>query len=208
MSDAPVDNLPDSYDMPLDPPVVVKGVTYDVLHLQEPRAQQVRQAEQKLDANLSEASITDYYIALIQSVAKVPPVVVEALSVRQFGEAYGFLERFIADNPYGDIEQEDVPPDTFEMPLDPPLAWNGGEIHALTLREPTTGELRRARGFKRAGITPYSERTYGMELLTMVTGVNAAVIHGLRIRDYTRASRHLALFIIAGRRAGSRSPSS
>ena len=198
----------DTLVIPLDPPITVKGGEWAQITLVEPRAQQVRLAEKELDERLSEASHTAYQMELVRAVAGVPKAVVEALRVRQLGEAYNFLAGFM-DDPYEDIDQaNEAPPDTLDLPIEPPLTWNKGSYPSLPLREPTAEELRKARGFMRSGVTPYTHRSYQMELLQMVTGFNPAIIHGLRIRTLTEASRHLALFIAAGRRAGKASRSS
>ena len=192
------------FNLEIVPPVVFKGATFDVLRLKEPRALQVRDAEQKIDATMSESSVTDYQIELVRLVAKVPEPVVAALPSRQLAVAYNYLADFI-DAPGEDVVADGLDlPDACEMPLDPPLAWNGALVHSLTLREPTADQLRKARAFMRSGVTVYTHRCYHMHLLESVAGVSAAVVHGLRIRDLTRASRHLERFIAAGRRTGKR----
>ena len=192
----------ETLELELSPPVTVRGVTYDVLRLQEPRAQQVRSAEQKLDSTLSEASVTEYQMELVRQVAKVTDDVVKALTVRQLYGAYNFLADFITD-PYAGMEG-DAEPQAIEMPLSASLSFSGGQVTSLSLREPTAEELRRARNLMRTATTPYTHRSYEMSLLESVTGLPAEVIHGLRIRDLTRASRHLAGFIEAGRKTGKR----
>ena len=202
------EEAPDTLVISLDPPIRSKGGEWAQLTLVEPRAQQVRLAEKELDAAMSPASQTAYQMELVRAVADVPKHVVEALRVRHLGEAFNFVAGFM-DDPYDDIDQAgDALPDPLDLPIEPPLTWNKGVYASLPLREPTAEELRKAQAFMRSGVTPYTHRSYQMELLQMVTGLNPAIIHGLRIRTLTEASRHLALFIAAGRKAGKRSPSS
>lgn len=189
----------------LDPPVKVKGGECASLTLCEPRARHVRDAEKKLDARLSEASITDHDIALVASCSGASEDVVKALPVRRLSAAVNFLMGFVKD-PYADLEDEqldDLPEAEFEIAVEPPLTWSGASFSVLVLREPTAEELRKARQFTRSSITPYTVRCREMELLRLVTGLQPAVIDGLRIRTQVEASRQLARFIEAGRRAGS-----
>ena len=194
----------------LDPPVRAKGGECASITLTEPRARHVRDAEKKLDAKLSEGSITEYEMALIADCSDVDASVVGALTARQSGAAFNWLQTFVGDSysDIGDDSLEDLPDGPFELPIEPPLRWNGIEYAVLPLREPTLEEKKKSQQFTRQAMTPYTVRCRDMELLKLVTGLPAAVIDGLRIRTQVEAARQLARFIEAGRRAGKASPSS
>ncbi len=196
--------LGDTLELRLDPPVSVKGGEVSLLIFAEPRARHVRDAEKKLDARMSEASITEYEVALITACAGVDAAVAHALTARQSGEAVNWLQRFIG-NSYGSLEDDpldDLPDGPFDFEVSPPLSWQGIDYPTLTLREPTLEELRKARAHTRQAMTPYTVRARDIELLRLVSGLPPAVIDGLRIRTQVEATRQLARFIEAGRRAG------
>lgn len=193
-----------SFDLVLDPPIKTKGGECAALTLTEPRAKHVRDAEKRLDARMSEASVTDYEMALIKACSGADEEIIKALGVRQAGAAMNFLQPFIGDptDNLDDDALDDLPEATFEVAIDPALTWQKNSYPSLTLREPTLEELKRARQFTKQAFTPYTIRCRDMELLRLVTGLPPAVIDGLRIRTLTEASRQLARFIKAGQRAG------
>lgn len=211
-------DLPDRCTIPLDPPVELKGGgRCTELVLQEPRARQVKEAEQKLDSYISEASITDYEMHLVRSVSGVSDEVVKALPVVTLGRCMGFLQPFLdagSADAQADAEADekgmdlDALPDAVEVAVEPPLKWNGAEYPVILLRQPRAAELRSARAHTKTATTPYTVRCFQMALLTSVSGLPPAVVDGLRIRTLTEASRHLARFIRAGRQAGKALPSS
>ena len=194
----------DTLDLVLDPPVKAKGGECASLTLTEPRARHVRDAEKKLDARLSEASITEYEMALIKACSGADDAVVQALTARQAGAAMAFLQPFVGD-PTADMDDDpldDLPEAAFDVAIEPPVTWSKISYPALPLREPTLEELKRSRQFTKQAITPYTVRCRDMELLRLVTNLPPAVIDGLRIRTLTEATRQLARFIAAGRRGG------
>ena len=209
MTDAAAD-AGDTLVLELSPPIKVKGGECSSLTLREPRARHVRDAEKKLDARMSEQSVTEHDIALVASCAGVDDDVVRAMPVRKIGAAVNWLLAFVKD-PFIDLDDDpldDLPDAEFEIIIDPPIVWQKLEYPRLTLREPTADEMRRARVHTSKAITPYTIRCREMELIRLVSGLHPAVIDGLRIRTQVEASRQLARFIEAGRRAGKGSSSS
>jgi hypothetical protein len=91
--------LTPTLDLVLDPPITFQGGKFDVLHLREPVAREVRTAEQYFKPAGSAQSVRDYQMHLIQLVASVPFPVVEALPVRTLNQAGRYLQRFIQAGP-------------------------------------------------------------------------------------------------------------
>lgn len=212
-------DLPETFSLQLDPPIKVKGGEVSVIELKEPRARQVRDAEARLDERLSEASATEYQMTLVRLVSDVPQEVVNELPIVALGQAMGFLQAFIdagtddeeatvrAEEDAGGIDLDSLPA-TVEVPIDPPVKWQGVEYGMIMLRQPRASELKQARQHMRSAVTPLTVRTYQLALLTSVSGLPPAVVDGLRIRTATEATRHLARFIRAGRQAGKASSAS
>jgi hypothetical protein len=90
-------NLPASLTIPLDPPIEHAGGTYNQIVLQEPKADQVRQAEEQLRAGAHiPHNQTNFRMHLVSKVAGVPFAVAQQMGVARLNMAMGYLNLFLA----------------------------------------------------------------------------------------------------------------
>lgn len=85
---------PETLDLEIDVHYQAQHVT--VLHLKEPTGKQMRLAERELANGGNPASLRQYQMRLVASVANVPMEVIEAMPVSKINEAFSFLSPFIA----------------------------------------------------------------------------------------------------------------
>jgi hypothetical protein len=91
----PFDEHAITHDIVIDPPVEFSdGKTYDHLHLAEPLAGQMRQAENELKGEVNVYTLRSYQIALVSHCSGVPRGVIEKMRISQVDEASAFLQRF------------------------------------------------------------------------------------------------------------------
>lgn len=90
-------NLPASLTIPLDPPIAHAGTSYTQIILQEPKADQVRQAEEQLRAGAHiPHNQTNYRMHLISKVSGVPFAVAQQMGIARLNTAMGYLNLFLA----------------------------------------------------------------------------------------------------------------
>ncbi len=187
--------LADALDIPIDPPVSVKGVEYAQATLREPTLAQVRDAHAKLDDAVmpSVGAQREYELTFFAAVSRLPRPVVDALPVRAIRWGVDYLTAFVTaplpDAP-ADVE------DQFTLALDPPVRANGGEIGEVELREPRGGELRAAEALMGPQTPPLpgAVRKYQIRLIQEVSGLNALAVGQLPIRAAREAVRYLENF--------------
>lgn len=98
-----LDNLPPlppaSYTIEIDPPVTFSGGEYKQLVLREPKAGEVRQADEQLRLGVTQHALDNRNIHLIAKVAGVPVPVVELLGVTRVKIAMAYIDPFLAYGP-------------------------------------------------------------------------------------------------------------
>ena len=98
------------------------------------------------------------------------------------------------------ITRHDDPPDTMTITLDPPVAYRGGEIAQLDLREPKAREVREAEREYSTEAPWAGAMAYELRLIGMVTGLNQMALDALPIGATNYASTFLQEFVEAGAR--------
>ena len=90
------------------------------------------------------------------------------------------------------------PPDTMTILLDPPVAYGGGEVAELRLREPTGRQVREAERELGAEAPWVNAVAYELKLIGLVTGLPTAALDALPIGATNFAAAFLQEFIEAG----------
>jgi hypothetical protein len=94
-------DLPETLTIEINPPVEFKGQTFSELNLREPKAAEMRRAEQNMggDGRVTLATLTNRKIWLVSLVAGVPVPVAEALPISVLLRAANYLEGFTVPGP-------------------------------------------------------------------------------------------------------------
>ena len=95
----PFAEIPSSYTVTLDPPVKYDGRDYRELVLREPRAGEVRQADEQVRNGATMSNLRNREHHLIAKVSGVPFPVVEQAGVSRITLAMAYLNRFLAPAP-------------------------------------------------------------------------------------------------------------
>ncbi len=93
------DALPPELEITLDPPLVLKGATYESIKLREPKAFEVQQAEAHLAKSVNVESLRKYGVALVSRVSGIPEAVILQLPVSKLNEATEYLQNFVDRGP-------------------------------------------------------------------------------------------------------------
>ncbi|HVB67982.1 MAG TPA: phage tail assembly protein [Acetobacteraceae bacterium] len=94
MDDEANAELPPTLDIPIEPPLKLKGAEYAVLSLREPQAIEVQKAETHL-RQPSMDKMRAYQINLVAQVSGLPEPVVGCLRISTLRTAMDYLEGFI-----------------------------------------------------------------------------------------------------------------
>jgi hypothetical protein len=90
-------NIPSSFTLTLAEPIAHAGTTYSELVLREPKADQVRQAEEQLRTGAHLPSNTrNYEMHLIAKASGAPFGVVQQIGIARLNVAMGYLRLFLA----------------------------------------------------------------------------------------------------------------
>lgn len=96
LEDDPFRDIPPTLTIPIDPPVAFEGREYGQIILREPRAGQVRQADEQVRGGVTMAAMRTREHHLVASVSGLPFPVVERLPVSRVTLAMEYLNRFLA----------------------------------------------------------------------------------------------------------------
>jgi len=91
-----IDEQPAELVIEIDPPIVMKGGTYDSITLREPKVIEVRQAENHLRTNVNMETMRRFQVALVAKVAGVDEPVIEGLPISKLNQAVTYLQNFIS----------------------------------------------------------------------------------------------------------------
>ena len=86
----------DTLELPVEPPVVINGVTYDCLALREPTLGDVRAAGSNLRNGATPDATRAYQICLVKSVSNWPLQAVELLPISVLNVAGMFCQNFLS----------------------------------------------------------------------------------------------------------------
>lgn len=208
-------DVPDTLTIVLDPPLQADGGVLTELVLREPRAREVRAAEQQLDQALSPASFMVYRTMLIAAVAGVKPEVAARLPIRVINRAMAYIDEFVSpERPVAEDEAAGDPDPwgeslaaTISIAVEPPVRFTGIDYASIDLREPSGGEVRAARTHLSGKGNPlFNMRRMQMHLVQVTSGLPMPVVEGLRVTLLEEASAWLGRFIDTGPKTGKRSP--
>lgn len=90
---------PRTLDIAIDPPIVINDKTYDILHLQEPTAFQVEDAEKEMASGMTVYTLRKYQIKLVANVSGIPAPIVQRIPISKVIEAFNFLQPFTSSGP-------------------------------------------------------------------------------------------------------------
>ena len=85
-------------------------------------------------------------------------------------------------------------PETLRIALERPIELNKGRYDALDLREPTVGEMLRAEGHLRKGVTVEAMRLRDIHLVAAVSGWPVAAVERLPVSKMEQATEFLLAF--------------
>jgi len=97
-----------------------------------------------------------------------------------------------------DMQMVQAPDTTKTIIIRPPISFKGGTFDMLVLREPMSGEVRKAEGQMRNNLSNEGLRLMNTHLISMVSGWPVPVIEQIRISDFNEAAAYLQNFIEAG----------
>lgn len=131
----PLEPLPDTLTITLDPPLVYGQATIAELVLREPNLSNVAKAHGKLDHPMmpSPGAEREYKLTFISEVTGKPREAMSDLRASTIRQAVDYLEAFVAcrlDEPKPDGED-------LVLEFDPPLRDKVGTVDSITLTEPT-----------------------------------------------------------------------
>jgi hypothetical protein len=92
----------------------------------------------------------------------------------------------------------DDPPDTMTITLDPPVAYKGGEIAELVLKEPTARQVRDAEREYNQDAPWAGAVSYEMKLIGLVAGLTPVALEKLPVGVCNYAATFLQEFVEAG----------
>jgi hypothetical protein len=90
------DEPPRTLDIEIDPPIVINDKTYDVIHLKEPTAFQVEDAEKEMASGMTVYTLRKYQIKLVANVSGIPHPIVQRIPISLVIKAFDFLQPFTA----------------------------------------------------------------------------------------------------------------
>lgn len=93
---AGIAEVPASFTLPLDPPIPHSGTTYSEITLREPKADQVRRAEEHLrNGPLLPHNRRNYEMHLVANVSGAPFAVVQQIGIARLNVAVSYLNAFL-----------------------------------------------------------------------------------------------------------------
>ena len=96
------------------------------------------------------------------------------------------------------VTRHDDPPDTMTIALDPPIAYRGGELAEVTLKEPTARQVREAEREMTPEAPWAGMLAYELKLIGLVAGLPAPALELLPIGLANLASVFLQEFVTKG----------
>lgn len=94
---AGIADLPATLTLPIEPAIRHQGADYTRIELREPKADQVRRAEEQLRSGPGlPHNRRNYEIQLVSAVAGVPFAVAQQMGVATLNVAMGYLDAFLA----------------------------------------------------------------------------------------------------------------
>ena len=100
------------------------------------------------------------------------------------------------------ITRSDGPPDTLEIVFTPPLAYKGGEVASLTLREPTARQVRDAEREYTLDAPWAGTIAYELRLIGLVSGLQPLACDALPVGASNVAAEFLREFVETGAEDG------
>ena len=188
-----------------DPPLELKNKDGSVrkiasMALREPIAREVRDAERAYAAASGPVAARMRDRTLLEAVAGADADIVKAMPVSVYNAAVAFLRGFVEAPPEADYSKDR--PTELTVTLDEAIEQSGQHWDALTLHEPTTGDVEMAEQEMNAGMDTETLRKYQIVLVSRVSKAPRFIIERLPVRKLDEAARYIGGFIRAGREAG------
>jgi len=185
-----------SLTIPLSRPIKTKLGEVHELVLREPTAGEILKSEVPLRDKVTPDAFRETQQALVSLVTGIALDSISELPISVLVKASEFLYRF---QEAGLEVKRDSGLEILEIPLDPPIVTQSAEFTLLELREPTSGEVKRAESTLSRGRNPHSIREYQISIVSLASGAPRSIIEKLPISKLNEASHFLQGFITAGR---------
>lgn len=193
--------------IPLARPITKAGRSVSEITLSEPTAGQVRHCERLLRTptpygNYLDAEVRAYQIELVGRVSGIGDEIAGDLPVSKLDKAAAWLhEQFIVSKRPKDWVADT---ESDQLVIDLPAAIKVAEISydQLILREPTSGEVKKAESSLRANWGAEDKRRHDLWLVAYAAGIPYPAVEAMPISIVVKAYEWLENFTVASRRIG------